>query len=51
MVYYSSFGSEFVALRTPKEIIEALRYKLRYFRVLVDGIAEVFYDNKPVVNN
>ena len=33
------------------EIIEALRYKLRWFGVPVDGIAKVFCDNTSVVKN
>ena len=46
-----SFVSEFVALRIFTEIIVALWYKLRCFGVPVEGPAEVFYDNKSVVNN
>ena len=47
----SSFGSEFVALRLATEIIEALRYKLKYFVVPVEGPVDVFCDNKSVVGN
>lgn len=47
----SSFGSEFVALRIATEMIEALRYKIRCFGVPIDGPAEIFCDNKSVVNN
>lgn len=48
----SSFGSEFVALRTAKDIIVALRYKLRMFGVPIDGPANVVYcDNNGVVKN
>ncbi|KAI2495965.1 Reverse transcriptase (RNA-dependent DNA polymerase) [Fragilaria crotonensis] len=47
----SSFGSEFVALRTAKDIIVALRYKLRMFGVPIDGPANVFCDNNGVVKN
>jgi hypothetical protein len=41
----SSFGSEFIALRIAKELIVALRYKLRMFGVPVHGPANVFCDN------
>ena len=34
-----SFGSEFVALRIATEMIEALRCKLRYFGIPVEGPA------------
>ena len=47
----TSFGSNFVALKISTEIIEALRYKLRCFGIPVEGPAEVFCDNMPVVNN
>jgi hypothetical protein len=33
----SSFGSEFVALRIAKEMLVALRYKIRMFGVPIDG--------------
>ncbi|KAI2489216.1 Reverse transcriptase (RNA-dependent DNA polymerase) [Fragilaria crotonensis] len=47
----SSFGSEFVALRIAKEMIVALRYKLRMFGVPIIGPANVFCDNNGVVKN
>ena len=47
----SSFGSEFVALRLAKEMIVALRYKLRMFGVVIEGPANVFCDNNGVVKN
>ena len=47
----STFGSEFVALRIAVELIEALRYKLRMFGVLIDGASNVMCDNKSVVTN
>lgn len=47
----SSFGSEFVALRTAKDMLVALRYKLRMFGVPIDGPANVFCDNNGVVKN
>ena len=47
----ATFGSEFVALRICKELIVALRYKLRMFGVPVEGPANVFCDNRGVVKN
>ena len=47
----ASFGSDFVALRICKELIVALRYKLRMFGVNIDGPANVFCDNRGVVKN
>jgi len=47
----STFGSEFVALRLAKEMLVALRYKLRMFGVPIMGPADVFCDNQGVVKN
>ena len=47
----SSFGSEFVALRTTKDMIVALRYRLGMFGVPIDGPVNVFCDNNGVVKN
>ena len=47
----STFGSEFVALRTARDVIIALRYKLRMFGVPLDGPAQVYCDNQGVVKN
>ena len=47
----STFGSEFVALRTARDMIIALRYKLRMFGVPLEGPAQVFCDNQGVVKN
>jgi len=47
----STFGSEIVALRQARDLIVALRYKLRMFGVPIDGPADVFCDNQGVVNN
>jgi hypothetical protein len=47
----SSFGSEFVALRAAKDMIVALRYKLRMFRVPIAGPANVFCDNNGFGKN
>ena len=50
-VEVATFGSEFVALRICKELLVALRYKLRMFGIPVDGPANVFCDNRGVVKN
>jgi len=47
----STFGSEFVALKTAVELIEAVRYKLRMFGIPIDGPANVLCDNEAVVKN
>ena len=47
----STFGSEFVALKTAVEMIEGLRYKLRMLGVEVNGPDNVFCDNESVVKN
>lgn len=46
----STFGSEFVALRTLVESLIGLRYKLRMFGVPLLGPCQVFCDNEPVTN-
>ena len=47
----SSFGSEFIALRTGVEMIESLRYKLRMFGIPIDEPTYVFCDNQSVITN
>ena len=47
----ATFGSELVALRICKELIVALRYKLRMFGIGIDGPTSVFCDNRGVVKN
>jgi hypothetical protein len=47
----STFGSEFIAMKTAVEMIEALRYKLRMFGIPIDGPANVFCDNEAVYKN
>jgi hypothetical protein len=46
-----TFGSEFVALRNARDLIVALRYKLRMFGIPLAGPAHVFCDNQGVVRN
>ena len=47
----STFGSEFIAMRTAVEHIEALRYKLRMFGIPIEGPTNVFCDNEAVFKN
>jgi hypothetical protein len=47
----STFGSEFVALRCARDVIVALRYKLRMFGVPMEGPTKVLCDNQGVVKN
>ena len=47
----STFGSELVAMRIAKEMIVALRCKLRMFGVPINGAANVCCDNQGVVKN
>jgi len=47
----STFGSEFIAMKTCVEHIMALRYKLRMFGVPILDETRVFCDNQSVVNN
>ena len=47
----STFGSEFVALKTAVEIIEGMRYKLQMLGVPLDGETRILCDNQSVVKN
>ena len=47
----STFGSEFVAMKTAIEMIKGLRYKLRMMGVNIEGPTNVFCDNDSVVKN
>jgi Reverse transcriptase (RNA-dependent DNA polymerase) len=47
----STFGSEFVAMKTAVEQIQALRLKLRWMGVPFDGPASIYCDNLTVVNS
>jgi hypothetical protein len=47
----STFGSEFIAMKTAVEMLQALRHKLRWFGVPIDGPVNVFGDNESVVNS
>jgi len=47
----STFGSEYIALKTAVDLIESLRYKLRMFGIPIDSSTLVFCDNEAVVLN
>ena len=47
----SSFGSEFIALKTCCEYIRGLRYKLRMMGISVHSPAYIFEDNQSVLTN
>jgi hypothetical protein len=47
----STFGSEFLAMKTAIEQVEALRYKLRMMGIPIDGPTNVFCDNESVFKN
>ena len=49
-VEISTFASEFVALRVAKELVESLAYKLRMFRIPIDGPAIFFCDDEAGVH-
>ena len=49
VVESSTFGSEFLALKTAVDLIESLTYKLRMLGVPIDGQARIFCDNESVV--
>ncbi len=47
----STFGSEFIAMKTAIDLIKGLRYKLRMMGIKVDGPTNLFCNNKAVVIN
>ena len=47
----SSFGSEFMAMKTATEYIRGLRYKLRMMGIAINGPTYVYGDNKSVLVN
>ena len=51
VVESSTFGAEFIALKTALDLVEALVYKLRMLGVPIDGEARVFCDNEAVVKS
>ena len=51
MAETSTFGSEFIAMKTAVEQVEALRYKLHMFGVPLEGPMNIFTDNEAVLKN
>ena len=47
----STFGSEFIAMKTAVKQVESLRYKLRMFGVSLEGLTNIFCDNEVVFKN
>ena len=47
----STFGSEFVALRTAVEMIDGIRYKLKMLGVPLEGETRILCDNQSVIKN
>ena len=47
----STFGAEFIAMRTAVEMAESFRYKLRMFGIPVDGSTNIYCDNEAVYQN
>ena len=47
----STFGAEFVAMRTLIEMVIGLRYKLRMFGIPIDGPCNIFCDNQAVTKS
>ena len=47
----STFGSEFITMKTAVEQIESLCYKLRMFGIPVEDPTNVFCDNKSIFKN
>jgi len=45
------FGAEFTACRQAVELLRGLRYKLRMFRVPIDGATCMYCDNEAVYKN
>ena len=47
----STFGSEFMALKSAVEMIKGLRYKVRMMGIPLEGATHVLVDNMSVVYN
>ena len=47
----STFGSEFVAMKIARDLIVAIRYKLRMFVVPLYGPTDTMCNNQGVVKN
>ena len=47
----STFGSEFIAMKTAVKQVESLRYKLCMFGILLEGSTNMFCDNEAAFKN
>ena len=47
----ATFGSELVAMRVARDLIVAMRIKLKCFGIPIDGPCDVFCDNEAVFKN
>ena len=47
----STYGTEFIALKTAQEILDGLIYKLKLLGVPISGPARIFCDNQSVVKS
>jgi hypothetical protein len=47
----STFGAEFMALKTATDLVKGLRYKMRMMGVPIEGPTRMRVDNMSVVNN
>jgi hypothetical protein len=47
----STFGAEFMALKTATDLVKGLRYKMRMMGVPIEGATRMRVDNMSVVNN
>jgi hypothetical protein len=47
----STFSSEFITMKVAVEMIEALRYKLCWFGILLDGATSIYCENEAVCNS
>jgi hypothetical protein len=47
----STFGSEFIAMKTAIEQVESLRYKLWMMGIPINGPTSVYTDNQSVFKN
>ena len=43
--------SDYFALMIATDMIESLVYKLRHFGILVEGPADIYFENMSVLNN
>jgi hypothetical protein len=47
----STFGSEFIGLKTATDLVKGLRYKIQMVGIPMEGLAHMCVDNMSVVHN